>query len=553
MKKDVIYIDIEDDITSIIEKVKAAEAKIVALVPPKRTGVLQSVVNLKLLQKAAGSSDHRVVLITSDQQLTALASGVQMPVAKNLQSKPEVAPIDALEIDDEDVINGEELPVGDLAKTADVQGASTVPGKSGGAKTDDASLTAAAAASAASLGPKSPGPRTGTGEKGKSRIPDFESFRKKIFIFGGLAVLLVGFLVWAIVYAPRATVTIKAKTSAVNIDEVVALDPDQAQSDVPAGIFKPVVKQVKKSAAAEFDATGKKDIGNKATGTLTLSNDDGQEVTVPAGTTFIAQDLQFMSTQSVTVPAASICARSTICPGTEEVGIAAADIGPEYNVGPQGYTTNAPVSARSDDATSGGSKETVSVVSQADVDKAKGQLAQNDAEAVKKELAGQFGGDVIVIAESFQTGQGEPKVSPAVGERATRGTLSAETTYTLLGISRSDAKKYLDEQLNQQLEGREDQQIYASGDQNLRFSQFQAAENGSYSVRLSAVANIGPRIDTGTLTADIRGKQFGDIEQRVMSIDGVEDVGVDFSPFWVTAAPGATDKIDIKFQITNEE
>ena len=65
MKKDVIYIDTEDDITSIIEKVKASSEKIIALVPPKRVGVLQSAVNLKLLQKSAEADDKRIVLITT--------------------------------------------------------------------------------------------------------------------------------------------------------------------------------------------------------------------------------------------------------------------------------------------------------------------------------------------------------------------------------------------------------------------------------------------------------------------------------------------------------
>ena len=53
MQKDVIYIDTEDDITAIIGKVKAAKAKIVALVPPKRIGAIQSAVNLKLVHRAA--------------------------------------------------------------------------------------------------------------------------------------------------------------------------------------------------------------------------------------------------------------------------------------------------------------------------------------------------------------------------------------------------------------------------------------------------------------------------------------------------------------------
>ena len=51
MNKDVIYIDVEDDITAIISKVKASKEKIVALVPPKRVGVLQSAVNLHLLSR----------------------------------------------------------------------------------------------------------------------------------------------------------------------------------------------------------------------------------------------------------------------------------------------------------------------------------------------------------------------------------------------------------------------------------------------------------------------------------------------------------------------
>ena len=50
-KKDIIYIDVEDDITAIIGKIKESKEKIIALVPPKRIGVLQSAVNLRLLAR----------------------------------------------------------------------------------------------------------------------------------------------------------------------------------------------------------------------------------------------------------------------------------------------------------------------------------------------------------------------------------------------------------------------------------------------------------------------------------------------------------------------
>ena len=110
MQKDIIYIDTEDDITAIIGKIKASSDKIIALVPPKRAGVLQSAVNLRLLARTADKADKHLVIITNDRALIALSASAKIPVAKNLQSKPEVMEIPALEIDDgEDVIEGAEL------------------------------------------------------------------------------------------------------------------------------------------------------------------------------------------------------------------------------------------------------------------------------------------------------------------------------------------------------------------------------------------------------------------------------------------------------------
>src|SRR4051812_18018857 len=127
MNKDVIYIDVEDDITAIIGKVKDAKEKIVALVPPKRVGVLQSAVNLRLLARAAGQVDKHLVLITSNAALGALAAAAKVPVAKNLQSKPELAEFSALDIDNgDDVIDGAQLPIGDHVRTGDAAGLGSV-------------------------------------------------------------------------------------------------------------------------------------------------------------------------------------------------------------------------------------------------------------------------------------------------------------------------------------------------------------------------------------------------------------------------------------------
>lgn len=544
-KKDVIYIDTEDDITSIIEKVKAASAKVVALVPPKRVGVLQSIVNLKLLQRAAQNSSRHIVLITNDNALSALAAGVSIPVAKNLQSKPELAPLSAVEVDEDDVINGDELPVGELAKTADTP-AIIAPTR----MPNDETL--ADAAKSTTKTPSKPTPAKPSTPKNGRKIPNFDTFRKKLFLIIGGGVVLLIFLIWAIFFAPHATVTITAKTTPVNLSKDLILDPNATQPDANTGKVKALVGQVKKTASTTFNATGSKDIGNKATGSITLSNASNSDpITVSAGTTFIASNnTQFTNDATVTVPGAKI-KNGSIVPGTVTVNITAANLGPEYNVGAQTFNTNAPVSASSSQATSGGSKQTVQVVSQSDVDTAKTQLAAQDQNAVKTELRKQFNGDVVIINESFAAAQGQPTLSPNVGEQAQQGKISIETTYTMVAINRSDVKKVLDAALSASFKDKQNQQIYDSGDHSLNFSQFQGGANGTYTVKANTVGSVGPEINADKLAAQLAGKRFGEIQQIVTGVEGVSDVKVDFSPFWVTSAPGP-DKIDIKFKVSND-
>ena len=109
--KDVIYIDIDDEITAIIDKLRTSEARIVALVLPKRATVFQSSVNMKLLKKAADESKKRLVLITSEANLMPLASSIGLYVAKNLQSKPEIPLSPGLAATDETIDTSQKVRI----------------------------------------------------------------------------------------------------------------------------------------------------------------------------------------------------------------------------------------------------------------------------------------------------------------------------------------------------------------------------------------------------------------------------------------------------------
>lgn len=546
MQKDVIYIDTEDDVTAIIGKVKLAKNTIVALVPPKRTGVLQSAVNLKLLQKAAGSSKKRIVLITSDHTLIALAAGLSIPVAKNLQSKPEVPDIDKPDTTDEEVIDGDALPVGDFASKIGVA-AAIKRDRSAADEINDKVELGEVAVDAAD-----------PAKKKKSSVPNFNAFRKKLFLIGGGVLVLVLFLVWAIVFAPSATVTITARTSAVNVDRNLTLDPNLPQSDIKALLLKSVEQSVKKSVAVEFDATGSKDIGNKATGTITVRNCDfSDDFIIAAGTKFTADDGHvFNSTSDVTVPdftgPSSSCTQAGAESGKATVQVEAVQLGPEYNIAAQAYTVSG-YSSKVDgigSAMTGGTKETVKVVSQQDVDKAREQLPKPDDNAAKVELQDAFTSDQIVINESFEISKGSEVVTPNIGETATKAKVTQETTYKLAGLQRTDVDAILQDSVNEALKDKPDQQAYSYGEDTIAFQTYQRIDDHTTKTKMATTAYIGPKIDTTQLAQQLAGKRYGEIQATVNEIPGVESVEIDFSPFWVTKAPKA-EKIQIKFSVEN--
>src|ERR1700748_992884 len=86
--KEKIYVDVDDEITAIIDKVDTAKGKVVALVLPKRCPVLQSVVNMKLLKRTADNNGKNLVLITNEAGLMPLAGATGLYVASTPTSRP---------------------------------------------------------------------------------------------------------------------------------------------------------------------------------------------------------------------------------------------------------------------------------------------------------------------------------------------------------------------------------------------------------------------------------------------------------------------------------
>lgn len=101
LSEKVLYTDIDEEITSVIDRIKKIQADKVYLVLPTRAVILQSIVNLKILAHEAEKLDKELALVTSDRKGGSLASQVGLSVyqdlhatglqgTRNLESKPTI-------------------------------------------------------------------------------------------------------------------------------------------------------------------------------------------------------------------------------------------------------------------------------------------------------------------------------------------------------------------------------------------------------------------------------------------------------------------------------
>lgn len=536
--KDTIYIDVDDEITNIIEKVKDSPNSIVALVLPKRATTLQSIVNMKLLKRSSETAKKKVVLITSETGLLPLAGAVGVHVAKNLQTKPEIPPApEVLPNAHETVIDEGELESMDN----EVDNQKTVGELAG--------ITAVAAAATKKDTPTTAAKATKPKKDSKFKIPNFEKFRTRLFLIILGVVGLFVFLYWAFFMAPSAKITVVTDTETINSNITFTTDTEATALDVKASIVPAQVAESEDVKSEKVAATGTKDVGTKAIGTLTMSiscgDVDGLPPTIPAGTGVSANGLTFItqSTVSITTPDFSDGCRFT---GT--TGIVAQKNGDQYNLAPTNYSVNGfgSVSAAGT-AMTGGTSKVIKIVSQTDVDTAANKLAGQNENQVKAQLTKELeDAGYYVIQASFKKSKPAVSSSPTVGSEASEATVTATTTYSITGVKRDDLENLIKEKAKTDIDEAK-QQIVSTGLDEAKFT----IEGDK--VTIETIAMAGPKIDVPATTEQIAGKKRSEVISTIQENPGVKEVRVDYSPFWVTNTPKKASKIQIVFEDSGNE
>lgn len=617
----IIYLEPDEEITSVIERLKAIDDPEVAIVVPKRAGILQSIINLKLLRFQSEKQKKRLSVVTTDKTGRNLASAVGLTVYQKLPEGSEVIdaaihepsgdapapirintpqpPVDAVPPPRQEppappappllkrrksIIPRREpsreatplepslpTPAGPVTPVPEEppQPERPVPASASVSPEPTPEPVPPVARPPRRLArPSLPHPnlrrptlprpnffRPGAAKPNvpKPTVPRFSrpTLRNLPKLAGnrrlgaGLLSLLVAialFLIPTFALA-SATVTVGVRTTPVSADIPVVFSARSQAVDSTANIIPAKTIEVSKDATVQASATGQRQNGGHATGTISISNRLAKPQSLVARTRFAAPDGNVYRIQSgVTVPGGSTAQATVTADAAGDAGNAAAGT-PLSLVA----IANSAVSATVSSGISGGGSGTgATEVSADDVEKAKAALAHKAAAdglaAAKSKLAVGYKLDERTVSTTVDA----VTATPPVG--------TAGSTFTVAGNVRIVYFTYEESALQKVVQ--EDTQTKVPAGSHLMeavsLGTFAATQSstetvsGTFGVKGSAAVSGS----TQELQREVAGKSAADAEQALRANGQATSLGVHFSPPWIRHIPRRLSKIHLKYLAT---
>lgn len=275
-------------------------------------------------------------------------------------------------------------------------------------------------------------------------------FPKLKFNFNIIWIILIILPFLAVVPFIFASANITLYVNPYKFDKTAAvtLKTDASDSDIASSII-PVKKETfNVDIKATVVTTGQKTIGEKAKGEIVIYNKLDKTQNIPKGSILIdSSGKKFELTTAVSIASSSSdLNKGIITLGQTKTVAIASDIGPEFNLssGSQLSFKDIPSTsaiAKTETSFSGGSKQQIKAVSQADKTSVQSKIEEEITKAVESKINQTLGSVSGVIKETIQSNKGNLDLSREVGEAADElsGTVTASVSVFTISPSTKES------------------------------------------------------------------------------------------------------------------
>lgn len=363
------------------------------------------------------------------------------------------------------------------------------------------------------------------------KIPSFapKGGFKKQYLWILLAVLGIGaFLFLFEYYLHRATVTVTFASFPIEKKVTANGIFDKAKEGfltVQSASSSVAMKDVKIT-------TGKRDIGEKAKGEVTLYNFDDKDKVFSKGTIIQLDSLKFTTDDEVKVAASTLASdASAKLPGKSKVKVTAQDIGTESNLDKSKRFKIADLSqsiyfAMNDAAFTGGTRKTVRTVSSRDQEDLKASLLQKAKDQQKQEIL-KTQNKLVTLLDSLMDFQlADIKFSKELGEEGENLSLQAKVIAKYYYFDTALMTAVLKKEVEKDVPAG-----YALENKNLTFKIISATKDKTgLTIQLNLKAKGTKKIDTKSVMTQIRGKQVSSVESLLKSEYGAKSSNINVVP-----------------------
>lgn len=554
MNKEVIYLEPDEEITSIIDKLKSLpEAKHIFLVTPKSANINQSVVNLKILKKEADKLAKEISLVTSDVVGRNLATQVGIPVYDSIDAdRPLVEPVkeepnlnDVIEIDMTDR-TPIKPPPGVKVNYYNPESAQEHRQKNIKQHIIKTPVTHSMA---------SPISTEKYQEPELSRPKTSKKWVLKFIIF--LLIVLAGFGIFYFTY-PKATVDLIVKSEPVEEKIAITIDTSAKSISEDGKTIPGENLSVNKEVTKEITATGKKDIGEKATGKVTLSNGSGSAVSLSSGTQLeTSTGLVFKTTGEVSVPAAtaSVDAAGNVAknPGKVDVSVEAAEAGDKYNISATTFSVanHSTLTAANSNGFSGGTTRQVTIVSADDLANAEQSLTSELKSTIQTELGNNAGNKKLnIIADSIQYTTDNFTADQKIADEVSKFNATLKARGDVIAFAESDYRNAVIKAIGSKI----------PTNQELVLSTNDEIDQGSFSINIpkgimsidgTIKTKLAPKIDDESIKNSIKGQSLTAAQNILRQNTNLSSSNIKLNVNWMKKIPNNTAKIIINKSYQN--
>lgn len=578
--KKVIYIEIDDEVTSIYDRMKKLKMKNVYLVVPKRAIIFQSIVNLKILKRKAEDLKKNIYIITNDLNGIHLASKIGLPVYDKLENSEHPSLVSGKFMEDQQNITplkasintlDDDAPTRRKEKKYSIMELIRMRKRSGffafGKRSNDAE----------SIKPSS--------QRQKSKKQKKEEKGKLVLVAPNrhalVSLIIVSVLILVtITYIalPGATIELTPKTNVVDTSVNVTLadiEKNRAELDTHPVHMIPsytITKKIQK--VLTYQATGKEFQGENASGTITIINKSNNAWPLIPKTRFQTGDgLVFRLRSQVNVPAAAgeEAGRLDVTVFADELDIYDQVIGERGNVSPTQFflpglsaDNQEKLYAENKEAFTGGNTLVTKLIAEEDIEAARNKMSGELKSAAEAELQANIKErnqtqvtnlELLTGMEAIQ--MSEPVIdipSNLVGQKLESFEVQGEIVVSGVAYNRDDLLGILKTELN--LKKNPQKRLYRIDEESLSYRIVEII-SGTGKIKITATIKgveefeIRPDKENGqrlikTIKDHVLGKNINEAEAYIQNLPEIDKAHIESWPAWSPTMPGIPDNIKIE-------